>query len=289
MWPKWSSSGEHDELDRRRRRPARPRRSDSLTDGGTMSSRPPWVSSTGTPSGTRSAGRGERVARRRSSSGPAAEQVADDAARTAAAPTPAAGRRRRPARPPRSPARAAPRPARPRAAAAAPPPTPPGARRRSARSRPRARGPAARPCGSRPGGRSPPATSSNVVGQPPPRDAPEPPVLDVPRAQPRAARSRHSGRISLRAVAGAPEAAVDHDGDGRAAPSPSGHVQLAELRAAAPVVVALDARAGSGGDPERAHRVGQPGDALVDLLRRHARVGQPQRVRARPRAGSRCP
>ena len=42
-------------------------------------------------------------------------------------------------------------------------------------------------------------------------------------------------------------------------------------------------------DTERARRFGQPGDALVDLLGRHARVGEAQRVLARPRAGSPCP
>ena len=84
------------------------------------------------------------------------------------------------------------------------------------------------------------ATSSKVVGQPPPATRPSRRYSMFHAAHPRAARSCAERAHQLAPVARAPEPAVDHDGDGER-PVAAGHVELAELGAARPVVVPLDA------------------------------------------------
>ena len=92
------------------------------------------------------------------------------------------------------------------------------------------------------------------------REPAEAAVLDVPRRP--AARGEVGAQRAhqLAAVLRAPEAAVEHDGDGEAARRRPGRKSSPYCERARPYGWR------SGGDTQRARRLGEPRDALVDLL-----------------------
>ena len=138
-----------------------------------------------------------------------------------------------------------------------------------------------------PGGRSPPRRPRRSSASRR-RDAPEPAVLDVPRRP--AARREVAAPAGASACARSARARTRRGSRRRRGTARRRRARRARRTGSGPARSRAARRACSGRrTPSERTRLGQPRDALVDLLRRHARVGQPQRVVARPRAGSPCP